>query len=210
MKSGTPDLRDMEALLADVAADAKRAGGIVHGMRAMFKKDSLPQIQAVDLKGVVADVLQVLHSAIFARQVTVEVVAPTMMPPVAANRVEIQQVLINLLLNSLDALGGSEMGRIDIAIRREGAHGVVTVRDNGPGIPPDMADRLFEPFSSTKPDGLGLGLSISRKIVGRCGGTLVSACENDRAGAVFRLTLPVITDPSGTCQQGGGEGILSS
>jgi PAS domain S-box-containing protein len=210
MKSETPDLRDMEALLADVAADAKRAGGIVHGMRAMFKKDSLPQIQAVDLNGVVTDVLQVLHSAIFARHVTVEVDATTTMPPVAANRVEIQQVLINLLLNSLEALGESDhgagrpdMGRIDIAIGREGDLGVVTVRDNGPGIPPDMVGRLFEPFSSTKPDGLGLGLSISRKIVERFGGTLAATCENGRAGAVFRLTLPVTTDPSDTCQPDG-------
>jgi C4-dicarboxylate-specific signal transduction histidine kinase len=176
----------------------------------MFKKDSLPRVQAVDLNGVVTDVLQVLHNAIFARQVTVEVDAATTMPSVAANRVEIQQVLINLLLNSLDALGGPDMGRIDIATGREGDLGVVTVRDNGPGIPPDMADRLFEPFSSTKPDGLGLGLSISRRIVERFGGRLVAACENGQTGAVFRLTLPVVTDSSGTCQQGGDESIITS
>jgi two-component system sensor kinase FixL len=85
----------------------------------------------------------------------------------------------------------------------------LTVRDNGPGIPPDMVDRLFEPFSTTKPDGLGLGLSISRKIVERFGGSLVSVCETGRAGAVFRLTLPVITDQSNSCQQGGDGSILS-
>lgn len=166
LKVDVPDLVEMEAILDDIVADAKRAGGIVHGMRALFKKDASIELVPVDLNGVVKDILNLLHSEIVVQKVRVEFAVAGFPLPVLAGRIEIQQILINLLLNSIDALrthcdpsqSGSE-GLVRISTSREANFAIVRVSDNGPGIPNELAARLFEPFVSTKPGGLGLGLS---------------------------------------------------
>ena len=116
------------------------------------------------------------------------------LPRVLCDRIQLQQVILNLLLNGMDACAQATAGerRVVIGIRREeGAHQLeITVRDNGPGIPHDKRDRVFEPFFSTKPQGLGMGLPISRAIIESHGGRMW-VDNNDGSGAVFRFTLPV-------------------
>jgi C4-dicarboxylate-specific signal transduction histidine kinase len=187
----SPDLVEMGAILDDVIADAKRAGGIVHGMRSMFKKDSLPVPEPLDLNGVITEVLDLLRSEIVARRVRVDFLPGATLPPAKAGRVELQQVLINLILNALDAVREAPDGAgVSILTKHEGDRVQVIVRDDGPGISPEMESRLFEPFATTKEGGLGLGLSISHGIVTRFGGTLESVREEGWSGAVFRLRLP--------------------
>jgi PAS domain S-box-containing protein len=189
-----PDLTEMTAIFDDIAADAKRAGGVIHGMRAMFKKNSPEASQAVDVHEAVADTLNLLHSEIVGRKVHVDLRLAELLPPVMAGRVEIQQVLINLILNSLDALkAGTVPARIEIATARQEGRVIVSVRDNGPGIPAEFMARLFEPFATNKPGGLGLGLAICRRITDRFGGEL-SAENHPGGGAVFRMVLNV-ADP---------------
>lgn len=200
LDAAQPDLIEMAAILDDISADAKRAGGIIHGMRAMFKKDTAVESHAVDLNEAVNQVLNLLHSEIVARKAKVELHSCEPLPPVNAGRVEIQQVLLNLILNGLDAVKtGNGSASIRITAVRQDGHVIVSVRDHGPGIAPEMMGRLFEPFATTKAGGLGLGLAISRSIAARLGGDLLAE-NHPEGGAVFRLVLPAVDEQKVACQ----------
>lgn len=191
----SPDMKEMREILEDIAADAKRAGGIIHGMRAMFKKDAPPNPQPVDADECITQVVSLLRSEIISRKMTVEHHPSAERISAMAGRVEVQQVLINLLLNAFDATakGGDPGGcRIQVTTRAERGRVMVCVRDHGPGIPDEIRARLFEPFNSTKPGGLGLGLAISRSIARRFGGDLTVENHTD-GGAVFCLSIPAVS-----------------
>jgi two-component system, LuxR family, sensor kinase FixL len=203
-----PDLSEMGEILADIVEDTKRAGGIVHGMRAMFAKDATLDLVPVDLNAVINGSLSLLHGEIVARKGTVDFSPGDPLPPVRGSFVELQQVLINLILNGLDACrenrrGGNsaEAPYLRIESRQVPDGVVVNVADEGPGIPPENRERIFEPFFSTKSDkgGLGLGLSISRGIVERFGGTLEALPSEPGSGAVFRILLPGAENESFAC-----------
>ncbi|WP_052572683.1 ATP-binding protein [Haloferula sp. BvORR071] len=191
LQSGTPDMPEIGAILDDIADDAKRAGGIIHGMRAMFRKEAASEPRAVDVNQAVTQTLGLLHSEIVGRRVEVELDPGERIPPARAGRVEIQQILINLVLNGLDAMKAApQRGKIRVATSFNGAQVEIRVHDGGPGIPAEMMDRLFEPFVSTKQGGLGLGLAISRSIAERFHGKLLAENHPD-GGALFCLLLPV-------------------
>lgn len=193
-----PDLAEMDEILHDIVDDAKRAGGIVHGLRAMLIKDVPVTLQAVDLNSVVADSLKLLHSEIIARKTRIEFTPVPSLPQITASVIEVQQVLINLIINSLDALSGRSVGvtapppLIRISLTETSDAIMLEVADNGPGISLDSLESLFEPFFSTKSSGqgLGLGLSISRGIVERFGGNLIAVPPKVGRGAIFRITFP--------------------
>jgi two-component system sensor kinase FixL len=118
---------------------------------------------------------------------------PDGIPPVLGDRVQLQQVLLNLILNGMDALEGADSDRktVSVIARREATSGVaISVADNGRGIAPDQLDRIFDPFFSTKAKGVGMGLSISRTIVEAHGGRLWAENNTD-GGASLRMTLPI-------------------
>lgn len=193
MDQPQPDKVEMKAILDDITADAKRAGGIIHGMRAMFKKEGAVPDEAVDVNEAVKQLLDLLHSEIMARKVKMDLQFGGPLPCVPAGRVELQQVLMNLLLNALDALRGAEVAQPRITLRTalEGNRVLICVQDNGPGIPAQILERLFEAFTTSKPTGLGLGLAISQGIIKRFGGQITG--ENAaEGGAVFRITLPAV------------------
>lgn len=186
-----PHKVEMKAILDDITADAKRAGGIINGMRAMFKKEGKVPSEAVDVNEAVKQLLDLLHSEIAARKVTLNLQLGGSLPSVLAGRVELQQVLMNLLLNALDALRSAEVSqpRIIIHTVHEADRVLISVQDNGPGIQPQILDRLFEAFTTSKPTGLGLGLAISQSIIKRFGGRITG--ENAaEGGALFRILLP--------------------
>ena len=192
----SPDMQEMREILEDIAADAKRAGGIIHGMRAMFKKDAPPNPQPIVPDECVIQVVSLLRSEIISRKVTVEHHPSAKKTSAMGGRVEMQQVLINLLLNAFDAAAhGVDPGsrRIHITTRAEDRRVMVCVRDHGPGVSDDIRAHLFEPFNSTKPDGLGLGLAISRSIARRFGGDLTVE-NHTEGGAIFCLSMPAISD----------------
>jgi C4-dicarboxylate-specific signal transduction histidine kinase len=193
LKQSPPALEEIPPILDDIEADAKRAGGIIHGMRAMLKKDAPIVATEVNLNTCIGQVLSLLNGEILASRVSIHTHLDDSLPLVRAGHVEMQQVLVNLLVNALEILKSIQTERL-VEIRTTHLEGAaqVTVRDTGPGFSEKMLPRLFEPFVSTKPGGLGLGLVISRSIVEQFRGKMTA--ENHSAGgAVFCITLPVST-----------------
>jgi two-component system, LuxR family, sensor kinase FixL len=114
------------------------------------------------------------------------------LPPLLLDKIQIHQVITNLIRNSIDALEGVKRREIIISTSRAGPHAVeIAIVDTGPGLAPEIADRLFQPFVTTKPSGLGIGLSICRSIVDGHGGRLW-ASENPEGGAIFHVSLPTV------------------
>jgi C4-dicarboxylate-specific signal transduction histidine kinase len=189
-------------------------------MRAMFAKDTALDLVPIDLNAVITGSLALLHGEIVARKGPVDFSPGDPLPPVRAGFVELQQVLVNLILNGLDACR-EETGagpatkeapclRILVGPSKDGV--IIDVADNGPGIAPGNRERLFEPFFSTKADkgGLGLGLSISRGIMERFGGTLEALPSEPGSGAVFRIFLPAAEDESFACDTRSDQTILKA
>ena len=163
---------------------------MIHRVRALTKKAAFPR-ERLDVGELIRDIVVVLHGEIVMRNVSVELELSKDLPPVSGDRVQLQQVLINLLLNAFDAVKNVPgTGRIVLSTERSEAPGVaVSVRDFGPGIPEGGAEALFEPFYTTKEEGLGMGLAICRTILEAHGGTIGAKNAPD-GGAVFTFTLP--------------------
>lgn len=173
-----------------IGGEALRAGAIIRRMRELLQK-SEPQRQAVDVNALVREVMALLDSEVRERGVAVELRLSEDLPAVQADGIEIEQVLINLARNAIEAMhGGARAPTLAIETRVGRAGTIeVMVRDTGPGLPDGVDHQIFEPFYTTKPRGLGMGLAISRTIVELHGGTL--AASSGPAGATFRVTLPI-------------------
>jgi signal transduction histidine kinase len=150
-----------------------------------------PVDESFDLRDSAAEVVGLLEAEARDRAVDVRVRRPRAPVLVRCDRVQVEQALFNLCRNAIEALAGSARRRriVDVSVRTRGAGALVRVEDNGPGIPPEVAKDLFEPFVSTKPDGSGLGLSISKSIAEAQGGSLTLE-RNGPRGAAFVLALP--------------------
>ncbi len=186
-----PDIPMFEELLDDVAADARRASDIIHGIHHFVRKSEGTR-RPVDLNEIVREVLRLLHSDLLGRGTAVETQLAPNLPSVDANPVQLQQVLLNLLTNSLEAMQSTAAAkrRVVISTTCEANSSVtVSVRDYGGGLPKDDFDKIFTHFYSTKPTGMGMGLTIVRSIVESHGGEL--AAENADEGARFSFRLPV-------------------
>ncbi|MCR6631959.1 MAG: PhnD/SsuA/transferrin family substrate-binding protein [Magnetospirillum sp.] len=172
-----------------IAGQAERAAGIVKRMRAFVRK-RVPEPQILDLAEPVRDALGLFQASAARRGIAVTARLPTGLPPVRADRIQMEQVVLNLLQNAADAMAGLATRRLTMMVGAgEGGVGVA-VADTGPGLSPEARQHLFEPFFTTKPEGLGLGLSLSRTIVEAHGGRLWAE-DGAEGGAVFRFTLPV-------------------
>ncbi len=191
LAQGPPDPELFKELLVDVSADARRAGDIIHGIHHFVRKNGGNR-RPVNLNDIVREVLRLLNSDLLGRGTTVETELAPDLPVVEADPVHLQQVLLNLLMNSLEAMQATpaEKRRVAICSKREADPFVlVTVRDHGGGLPKNDLDKIFEHFYSTKPDGMGMGLTIVRSIVEAHGGSL--SAENTEGGALFSFRLPV-------------------
>jgi signal transduction histidine kinase len=189
------DLADIQAILDDIVADDVRAGDVIARLRVLLRK-GVTQQERLDIGALVADVLMLTRGQLAAEQVTVRTRLGDALPQVQGDRVQLQQVLLNLLLNAVEAMRSNEVGnrRLTVTARmNEDGLVEVAIGDNGPGIDPAAAHRLFEPFVTTKETGLGLGLSICRSIVAAHGGRL-SASNNSDHGATFVLMLPAASE----------------
>jgi PAS domain S-box-containing protein len=174
-----------------IVADGQRAGDIITRIRALAQK-APPHKDWLDLNDTIRDVLALARSEVHRHRVVVETHLAAAVPLVQADRIQVQQVLLNVLINAIEALSGVGDGPRELVVQSapDAAQGVlVTVRDSGPGLDPQHLDRLFEAFYTTKPHGLGLGLAISRSIIAAHGGQLW-ASPNTGPGATFQFILP--------------------
>jgi signal transduction histidine kinase len=171
--------------------DADRAGEIIDRIRDHIRKAPLRK-DRFDLNDAINEVILLGRSAISKNGVLVQIVLAKGLFPVLGDRVQLQQVILNLVLNAVEAMGAVEAGPRELLIstQQTETNGVlVAVRDSGPGIDPVYVEHLFEAFYTTKSSGLGLGLSICRSIIDAHGGRLWAE-SNDPRGAVFQFTLP--------------------
>ena len=189
---GNVDQDEIRALLSDIVADGRRASDVVRGIRGMVKKEQVAH-RSVDLNEVVMDAVRMASPDAVLHSCALETSLDTDLRPIEADPVQLQQVLLNLLINAFDAMRDTPSSRrkVLIATQSNGDGTVrISVRDHGAGISEQMRDRLFDPFFSTKTEGLGMGLAIVRSIVEAHGGAITA--ENiDSGGARFEFVLPV-------------------
>lgn len=189
LEHGTADPDEMREILEDVVRDDKRAAAVINGLRAMLQQQEVPHAD-IDMAQCIDEVMVLLHSELIRSDVDVE----TRLEPqltVRANKTQIQQVVLNLVINALEAMTGQPAGQrgLQVAATRSGDKVTVSVRDSGVGIAPDMLDRVFEGFYTTKPQGLGIGLDVCRSIIESHRGT-IWAERNPDHGVTFRFSLP--------------------
>jgi len=185
-------LDEVREILQDIVTDDKRAGDIIHRLSGLIKKGNL-EFASLDLNEIVGEVTWLVRSDAILRNVSLSLEFADDLPRVRGDRVQLQQVVLNLVLNALDAMRDPRPDDRTLVIRtaRDGAAAVtVAVADAGVGIDETVGDRMFQPLYTTKAGGLGMGLAIARTIVGAHGGTL-GAANNVRRGATFHFTLPI-------------------
>jgi C4-dicarboxylate-specific signal transduction histidine kinase len=188
MKQEPMETGEIQSAISDIVKDTARAGEVIRHLRALLKHDQSRR-ESMDLNQLLLDVLELAHSDLIARHIIVVPRIGSTELKLQGDRVQLQQVFLNLILNAAEAMSGKLGGVLVVSTDTvDGSVLHVAVSDNGPGINPALSEKLFEPFFSTKPQGLGLGLSISRAIVTAHGGTLWTV-NNPGHGATFHVTL---------------------
>jgi two-component system sensor kinase FixL len=186
-----PDLTEVHEILSDIIEDDKRAAEVIRRLRDLLRKGESQQLP-LDLNTLIRDVAKLVSSDAVIRNVAVTLVLDSDLPPVSGDRIQLEQVILNLLLNGMEAMGESAGDERPLVIRTErtetkGAH--VSVRDAGIGLHAGTQELVFEPFYTTKPAGMGMGLAIARSIIEAHGGNIWAA-NNPARGATFHFTLP--------------------
>jgi PAS domain S-box-containing protein len=197
LEMNPPNLDEAREALGCVVRDADRAKDIVGRIRNQIKR-APPRKERFDLNEAINEVIVMVRSAIAKNGVSVSARLMDGLVPVRGDRVQLQQVLVNLILNSVEAMGSVEDGPRELLIRTEQSQTggiLVAVRDSGPGIDPVNLERVFEPFYTTKTGGVGMGLSICQTIINAHGGRLWLS-TNEPRGAVFQFTLPAVQENS--------------
>ena len=186
-----PDLGEAREAIGDLIAAARRAADIIQRLRALFRKTEARKLP-LDINGVIGEVVPLVQRVLINKQVTLHLELAPALPNVLADRVQLQQVIVNLVSNAADAMISVTDRPRDLFVRSELAtegRVAVAVQDSGVGIDPKDAGRLFDAFFTTKPEGMGIGLAVSRSIVQNHGGKLWATATSG-PGATFRCRLP--------------------
>jgi two-component system, LuxR family, sensor kinase FixL len=202
LDSGSPDLDELREALADIIADDRRAEDVIQRVRDLLRKGELRRTR-LDLNEVIRSVIRLLGSDAVIRNVVLALeLAPTPVL-VSGDRIQLEQVILNLLVNAIDAMAEVSNGERTVVVRSE-ANGDelvhVAVQDAGTGLRDGVRERVFEPFFTTKPSGMGMGLSIAKSIIEAHGG-VIWATNNPTRGATFHFSLPEPASPAGAHHQ---------
>jgi PAS domain S-box-containing protein len=187
-----PDLGEVQDALSSIRRDGMRASEVIRGLRALATKSG-PQLTSLDIDDVIGQVLAISRGELLRHNVVLRTELASGARPVLGDRVQLQQVLLNLIMNGVEAMSGVTERTRELSVSStlaEPSGVLIAIKDTGPGLDPAVADRMFQPFFTTKPDGLGMGLAICRSIVEAHGGRLwVSPREPH--GADVRFTVPL-------------------
>jgi C4-dicarboxylate-specific signal transduction histidine kinase len=188
----TPDVAELREICRDIVTADHSAAHAIRRLGALFKRGE-PLFEALDINELVRDTIQLTRSMLNMRHVTVATELEPALPPVSGDRVQLQQLLLNLIVNACDAMVDLPEDRRAATIRTESLDGTIKlcVVDRGPGVPPEAIGRIFEPFWSTRPGGMGMGLAVSHTIAEAHRGSL-TVRNAPEGGAVFCLRLPVL------------------
>ena len=207
-KRSPPDLEEVRTAVTSVIDTVDRAEHVVSSMRELFKKTSNPH-RMVQLNDVVRQLLSLVQRDLYANGISLTTECEPNLPQVQAEPTQLQQVVLNLVKNAIDAMDGVPRGerRLRLVTGLDGKSAVsLCIQDSGPGITAENQDRIFDPFFTTKPTGMGMGLSICRTIIESLGGNLRLAITNDR-GSSFEIVLPIAQQTG--ANHAGGEGIAA-
>jgi PAS domain S-box-containing protein len=197
-----PDLDEVHSLLGRIVRDGHRAGDVIVSIRSMFQKDGC-QMSPVKVNDLVGEVLALVHGELESHQISGQNEMLDGLPRVMAERVQLQQVLLNLVTNAIEAMSSIADRERVLAIRSrvcEPDHVLITVEDSGTGIDPSQIDRIFDAFFTTKAQGMGMGLSICRSIVESHGGQLWASARSPH-GSMFCVKLQSASSEVGNCAQ---------
>jgi len=186
-----PEMEKVRQALGRIIANGNRAGGVIGRMRALLKKAPL-QREDVDINETILEVIGLTREEVMKNGISVRTDFAQRLPLVQGDRVQLQQVILNLIINGVEALSSVREGRRELTIstdRTPSEGALVLISDSGPGLPPGAAERVFDAFYTTKPGGLGMGLSICRSIIEAHGGRLWAGA-NIPGGVTFQFTLP--------------------
>ena len=195
LDSPTPDFAKLHAILVDIVKDDRRASDIIVRLRKLLRRGELAMTR-VNLTSLIRDVADLVVGDAIVRSVTVAVDLDGEPVFVQGDSVQLQQVVLNLLQNAMDAVGDQSDGSRLVTVRCGKPNGRavrVSMHDTGPGLPAGTEDMVFEPFYTTKPGGMGMGLSIVRSILEAHGGS-IRAANHEGRGAIFEFDLPVDGD----------------
>jgi signal transduction histidine kinase len=188
----TPDIRKASEALKAMLDDSRRASQVIDGIRGVLRRDQ-PEKENLDINAVIEEVLVLVRGELSSRGIALRADLDPGLPPLSANKVQLQQVLLNLIANASEALeraGSRTGGTLRVGTARRAGEALVTVEDDGVGVDPDDRDHIFDPFFTTKPHGTGLGLAICRSIVEAHGGRMWAA-PGAPCGTVLYFTLPL-------------------
>jgi C4-dicarboxylate-specific signal transduction histidine kinase len=192
LKSPSPDMAELNEIVGDIVQDDRRATEVIRRMRSLLTKAPF-ELKSLDLNDVAREAVEFLSTLAVGRKVElVSVITPDALP-ILGDRIQLQQVILNLVVNAIDAMADmpSENRIISIRTSRVEDFAELSVSDRGPGIPGDKLKEVFEPFFTCKAEGMGMGLSIARTIIEAHHG-LISARNQVHGGASFRIRLPLV------------------
>lgn len=195
LSTNPPNLEKARQSVEKIIQDGARAGTVVGRIRSLFRKEHLTK-NRVDINEVIQELVEFLRHEASTRHISLCGQLSPHLPAVKADRVQLQQVVLNLVMNAMDAVTDASAKQQEIVIRsriENGQEVLVSVEDRGTGVNPQAIERIFEPFFTTKPHGIGVGLSISRSIVEAHEGRLW-AVPNPGGGAIFQFTLPIMRE----------------
>lgn len=198
LQTSPPDLSELTEIITDIERDDRRAGDVIKGLRSLLSKTP-GETRAVDLNEVVVEVFEFLSPQAAARQITLGTSLAPQTLLVTGDRVQLQQVVLNLVMNGMEAIRTSPRGERRITGRTtvaESDKAEVAIEDSGPGVPLEKAQQIFEPFFTTKGSGMGMGLSIARTIIASHEGRIWVA-NRPEGGAVFRFSVPLASTEHG-------------